>query len=240
LATIEYKFQVLRGNVQRPKTERQQLGDMWAALDLQRELARVRMAHGTDGNKTVRAADRVGELYKVSGKTVTRRLKILKAIEKAENAGDVKKAAKIIGLLEAKKFNQALDLVEGKAAAARKARKAGTKKPFNEHSSKALAENSDAIDKVKESSDLAIVEGDVGHTLGELAAKRSAMGLPRWQGLFDQVMRLAEAARTPAEVSDLVTMARALLANLVRRQEELGEKHASGRGSPAPGGDEEE
>jgi hypothetical protein len=177
-AELEIKIQMLRSNNQRHKTERQLLDDMRAAMELQRDLARLRMAHGTD-NKTQRAADRVGEMYKVSGKTVTRRLKVLKAIEKAEKAGDQKKAAKLVGLLEAKKFNQALDQVEGKAAAARKqARKVEVPRTLTAHIVAAYSENFEACAKVTIPAEADLVQANIDRMQRDLDAKRAAMGVP--------------------------------------------------------------
>src|SRR5215471_10001967 len=114
-AEEEAERELIRDNVGRRKTELMVAREQRKAKEIEGALARKRMAHGVgEGDEAGKATDKVGKLFNESGKTVGRRLKVLEAIETAEEAGDGKLAARLTELLNAGYSGKALALLDGK------------------------------------------------------------------------------------------------------------------------------
>ena len=95
------------------------------------------MGSGFDGGPS-KSADRVGAVYKVSGKTVQHSVKVLDAIEAAEAEGDRRRADRLTELLETKQTVKALQVIEEKPRAQKPA-KVEVPRTLNDHSTKAYS-----------------------------------------------------------------------------------------------------
>jgi hypothetical protein len=115
-AELEYVTKICDENMYRIKTKVELAREQRGRLEAEKELARRRMGQGSDGGAS-KSADRVGSAYKVSGRTVTTRIKVLEGIEDAQAKGEHKKAERLTDLLERDKTGQALALIKGKKAA---------------------------------------------------------------------------------------------------------------------------
>jgi ParB-like chromosome segregation protein Spo0J len=112
-AELEMEQQVIRDNKYRVKSEVMIAREQRKLLEVESALARRRMGEGKDEGPS-RAADRVGKIYKQSGKTVQRHVQVVDAIDEAEQKGNRKRAERLTELLNAKKIVKALDVIKGK------------------------------------------------------------------------------------------------------------------------------
>jgi hypothetical protein len=104
------------------------------------------MAFGSDG-ETSKATDRVGKLFGESGKSVQRRLKVLKAIEEAEADGEQKRADRLTDLLDGKHITKALALLDPKKEATRPVKNVDVPRTLHDHVTKTYSENFEACAK---------------------------------------------------------------------------------------------
>jgi hypothetical protein len=176
-AELEMEHQMLLGNIQRQKTQLIIAREQRKALEIETALARQRMAGGnTDGGPS-KATDRVGKVFKESGKTVQRRIKILDAIEEAQegNAAERKKAEQLLGLLESHHTVKALDLIDGKADKPKPARKADVPRTLHDYATKAYSEFYEACCKVHVSAEADILQAAIQRMQDDLKTARQRL-----------------------------------------------------------------
>jgi hypothetical protein len=177
-AELEIERELIRGNLYRTKTQVMIAREQRKVLELERDLARRRMAAGTDGGPS-KSADRVGKVFGESGKTVARRLKVLGAIEEAATEGDRKLADRLTELLEGKHLVKALGVLEGKPAAARKPPPVEVPRTLLDHASKAHSEFYEACAKVQSEGELEQVKSYLRQMQEALNAAKERLGRPR-------------------------------------------------------------
>jgi hypothetical protein len=175
-AELEYEQEIIHGNVYRIKTRRMLACEQRKLMELEKSLGRQRMAQGSDGGPS-KSADRVGEVYKVSGKTVTRRIKVLEALEEAEARGDKKKAERLADLLERDQVVKALETLKGKPAA-RKPPAVDVPRTLNDHNTKAYSENYEACAKATVPAEVDILEANVERMRQDVDTTRTRLGMP--------------------------------------------------------------
>jgi ParB-like chromosome segregation protein Spo0J len=146
-AEVEAEAKLITENTYRVKSQVTLAREQRRLLELEKPLARARMAEGADGDVS-RSEDRVGRVFSVSGKTVRRTLKVLDAMEKAEADGDRRRADRLKELLEAKQTVKALAIVEGKATA-KKPPKVDVPRTMLDHAMKAHSEFYEACCKAR-------------------------------------------------------------------------------------------
>jgi hypothetical protein len=171
----EIERELIRGNVGRRKTQLMIAREQRKVLELEREFARRRMASGADGGPS-KASDRVGRIFSESGKTVQHRLKILKAIETAEEQGDRKRADTLTQLLEAKSTVKALNLIAGKAPKPAKPPKVEVPRTLNDHATKAYGEFFEACAKAQVPAEVELLKATLGRMGDDLNAARKRIG----------------------------------------------------------------
>jgi hypothetical protein len=158
-AELEYVMKICDENMYRIKTKVMLAREQRGRLAAEKGLARLRMGAGSDGGPS-KSADRVGSVYKVSGRTVITRIKVLDAIEDAEAKGDRKKADRLTELLERDKTGQALALIKGKPAA-RKPPAVEVKRTLHDHVSKAYSEFYEACAKARVPAEIEILQANI-------------------------------------------------------------------------------
>jgi hypothetical protein len=171
---LEYERELIRGNIQRSKTQVMLTREQRKMLELQKSLARARMGGGNDGGPS-KSADRVGKEFKVSGKTVARRIKVLNAIEQAEADGEQKKAERLTELLNANQVVKALNAIANKAATPRKPPAVTVPRTLNDHTVIAYSEFFEACTKVKVQAECDILEATLGRMHDDLQAARTRL-----------------------------------------------------------------
>lgn len=161
-ANAEMEREIVRGNTYRVKTQVMLAREQQKLLEIEGVLARQRMGSGnTDGGPST-AADRVGKVFGESGKTVQRRLKVLKAIDAAEAVRDTKRADKLTTLLEGKNIVKALEVIKGKPDGEKRPVKVEVPDTFNSRYTRAYSEFFEACAKAQ-------VPGEVEQLRGLLA-----------------------------------------------------------------------
>jgi hypothetical protein len=173
-AELEIERELVRGNAYRTKTETMKAREQRKLLEIEKALARGRMGQGKgDDDGPSKSTDRVGKLFGESGKTVQRRLKILDAIETAEQDGDVRKATRLGELLDARQTTKALDLIapKGKATRARP-RKVEVPPTFLANMNRAYSEFFDGCCKAIALAELDVAEATLTRMHADLAAAR--------------------------------------------------------------------
>jgi hypothetical protein len=231
-AEAEYEEEILRGNVYRKKTELTLARELRKRMEVETKLAKARQGRQGDEDEggPSKSVDRVGKIYKISGKSVVRRLKVLDAIEAAEKVRDGKKAERLTDLLERGKVVQALDLIRGKPAAARKAPKVEVPRTPADHSAAGYSEFFEAFSKAFSKAELDLAADNYARAGEALAWARNRMRAPapavgaaraRWRWHLDQVVALVEAGRcefgemgSPVELTYLAGTLRALATRL--------------------------
>jgi hypothetical protein len=177
-AEPEYTLEILRDNMYRTKDEVMKAREQRAAKEAEAVLARKRMAQGARSGDVGKAAStseaRVGKLYKEAGRTVRRRIQVLDAIEKAEEAGDHKLAERMTDLLNSHKPGKALDLVQGKPKKPVVVKKVDVPRTLHDHATKAHSEFYEACCKAGIPEEVKILDGYLAkmHTALETARKR--------------------------------------------------------------------
>jgi ParB-like chromosome segregation protein Spo0J len=169
-AELEIERELIRGNTYRVKTQTILAKEQRKMLEVEADLARRRMGEGSDGGPS-KATDRVGKLFGESGKTVQRRLKVLRAIEEAETAGQRKKAEQLTELLNAGKTLKALDVAQGKAPKA-KPPKVEVPPTIHEHANKAYSEFFNGCAKAQYPAELQVLEAALGRMRDDLESAR--------------------------------------------------------------------
>jgi hypothetical protein len=159
------------GNLYRTKTQVMIAREQRKVMELERDLARRRMAAGSDGGPS-KAADRVGKVFSESGKTVAGRLKVLEAIEAA---GDRKTAERLTELLEGKHIVKALDVIEGKPASSRRPPPVEVPRTLLDHANKAYSEFFEACAKVQSEGEMEQVKSYLRQMQDTLAATASRL-----------------------------------------------------------------
>jgi hypothetical protein len=156
----EVREAIVIGNMYRQKSELTITKEMRVLMEVERELGRQRMGRGRQADDTLpsKSSDRVGLKYKLSGKTVQKRLKVLDAIESAHAKGNQKREKQLAELLEAKKVDKAFAIVKGEPAAAKKPPKVEVPPTLLGHANKAHSEFFEALAKVTVPDELAQVE----------------------------------------------------------------------------------
>ena len=173
-AELEIEGEIIRGNTYRTKSQIILAREQCKLLEVERELARRRMADGSDGGPS-KSADRVGKIFGESGKTVQRRLKVLAGIEEAQLAGNNKKAARLTELLEGKRIIKALDVIDGKPPA-KKPPKVETPRTLHDHSTRAYSEFFEACAKATVPAEIEILAATLGRMKDDLESARKRVG----------------------------------------------------------------
>jgi hypothetical protein len=178
---MEAELRLIHDNRQRTKTQVMEVREQRTALELQSRLAQVRMLAGVAGDERGRAADIVGKDYQKSGKTITRRIKVLDAIERAQAEGREKDAAKLTTLLEGRNITKALALLEEKKPDRPKVLKTPrveVPRTFNDHLSRGYSELFEALAKAQVPGELDQVEGRLRQLHQDLSAARRRLAGP--------------------------------------------------------------
>jgi ParB-like chromosome segregation protein Spo0J len=175
-AELEVEQELIRGNTYRVKTQMILAKEQRKALEIEAALAHRRRSEGSDGGPS-KATDRVGKLFSESGKTVQRRLKVLRAIEEAETAGQRKRAEQLTELLEARKVVQALAVITGKKPKAKPV-KVEVPRTIHDHSTKAYSDFFEACAKARVLAEVEMLAATLGRMRDdlELAQRRVAPG----------------------------------------------------------------
>jgi hypothetical protein len=198
-AELEIEAQLIIENGYRTKTRLMVARAQRKLLELQKALARARMAHGRDADddEPSKSVDRVGAAFKVSGKTVTTNLKVLAAIDRAAAEGDARKAARLTELLEHGKTGKALDLIDGKAAGRpKKPVKVEVPRTLNDHNSRAYGENFEAVAKIKMPAETELVGANVARMFKDVCAKAQvAAELDSLEANLERMRQDLDAAR---------------------------------------------
>jgi hypothetical protein len=138
-AELEYEAEIVRGNMYRVKDQLTIAREQRKLLEVEEHLARQRMGGGGDGGPS-KSTDRVGKVFRVSGKTVQRQIKVLEAIEKAEAGGNRKKADQLTELLNGGKTVKALEVIAGKPSAPKKVPTVDVPRTLLDHANKSWSE----------------------------------------------------------------------------------------------------
>ena len=180
-AELEIEGEVVRGNMYRVKTQLTIARKQRKLLEVEKALARERMAVGSDGGPS-KATDRVGTIFAESGKTVQRRLKVLKGIERAESRGQTKLADRLTELLERKSVIKAIDLLDGKKKGGETKKMPAVEVPptFLDHNSRAFSEFFDAACKATIPAELELLAKTIDQLreVLEQTRQRLASGVP--------------------------------------------------------------
>jgi hypothetical protein len=112
-AEQEYEWELLTGNDYREKTQEMIAREQRRLVEVQKILARKRMASGSDGGLS-KSTQRVGKLLGVSNKTIERNIKIINAIDQCRDQREHTKAEKLTEYLNTRKTTKALGMLEDK------------------------------------------------------------------------------------------------------------------------------
>jgi hypothetical protein len=111
-AELEIEAKLIMENGYRTKTRLMVAREQQKLVELEKVLARKRMAYGRDGEDgPSKSTERAAIAFKTSGATVQRNLKVLAGIDAAKERGDERMAARLIDLLEHGKPGKALELI---------------------------------------------------------------------------------------------------------------------------------
>jgi hypothetical protein len=102
-----------------------------------------------------------------------RRRKVLDAIEKAESAGDHKKADRLTGLLNAGQTVKAPEEINGKPAAPKKASVVDVPRTLHDHANKAYSEFYEGCAKAMMPGEIDVLAASLGRMSEALEAARS-------------------------------------------------------------------
>jgi hypothetical protein len=175
LAELEIREQIPLDNGYREKTQLMVARELAMLAEIEKERGRRRMALGSDDGPS-KATDRVAQAVKrISGKTVQRRLKILKAIDEAHDNGDHRKADQLTELLEQRKTLQALAVIKGKALKPKKAVKVEVRRTLHDHATKAYSEFYEACCKATVGAELDVLEAHVQRVLEDIQTARKRL-----------------------------------------------------------------
>jgi ParB-like chromosome segregation protein Spo0J len=222
-AEDEYDLELIDDNHYRNKTKVMLAREQRKKMEIQKRLARKRMGSGSDGGPS-KSADRVGADYRVSGRTVTRSIKVLEAIEQAEADGDRRKAERLTDLLEHGKTGKALAIITGKPAA-KKAPPVDVPRTLNDHNTKAYSENYEACAKVRVPAEIDILEANVERMLQDVDTARTRLGMPApsrpWLPHVNKISVLSDTVSDRDELLDLIGELRALAKSLEQKAKEF-------------------
>jgi hypothetical protein len=168
---LEIEAEIIKGNTYRAKDELTIAREQRKLLEVEKQLARARMADGSDGGPS-KSTDRVGATFRQSGKTVARRLKVLDAIEAAQAAGDDKKAKQLTDLLNSKRVVKALEVIKGKPATPKKAPAVDVPKTLHSHSTAAYSAFYEACCKAKSPAECDLLAGTLERMAADLKTAR--------------------------------------------------------------------
>jgi ParB-like chromosome segregation protein Spo0J len=161
-AESEIEAMLIRENGYRRKTRLMVAREQQKLVELQKVLARNRMAWGRrdDDEGPSKATERAAVIFKTSGATVQRNLRVLAGIDAAKERGDEPMAARLIDLLERGKPGKALDLIAtGKAESKRKPpKKVDVPRTIHDHATGAFGEFYEACAKASIEEELRVLE----------------------------------------------------------------------------------
>jgi ParB-like chromosome segregation protein Spo0J len=178
-AELEIELALVRGNAYRTKTETMKAREQRKLLEIEKALARGRMSQGKgDDDGPSKSTDRVGKLFGESGKTVQRRLKILTAIETAQQDGDARRATRLGELLDTRQTTKALELIGPRKAKTGKAppRQVEVPPTFHAHMNRAYSEFFEGCCKAIVPAELDMAEATLKRMQDDLAAARRKLG----------------------------------------------------------------
>jgi ParB-like chromosome segregation protein Spo0J len=155
-AELEIERALVAENRYRVKTQVMLAREQRKLLEVETVLARRRMGSGGDDGPS-KSTDRVGKVFGESGKTVQRRIKILEAIEKAEGAGEHRKAERLTELLDGGKTVQALEVISPKEKK-QPIRKVDVPKTIHAHITAAYSENYEGCCKARCEAEIDLLE----------------------------------------------------------------------------------
>jgi hypothetical protein len=170
-AELEFERELIRGNSYRTKTEVMKAREQRKLLEVEAELARRRMGGGSDGGPS-KSTDRVGKIFKESGKSVQRRLKVLAAIEAAEADGDARRAERLTDLLNGKKITKALALLDPARAKAPAVRHVEVPPTLHAHVNRMYSECYEACAKARVGAEVDVIEAMLARMREDAAAAR--------------------------------------------------------------------
>jgi hypothetical protein len=171
---LELRREIIRGNVGREKTQVMIAREQRELLEVESALARRRMGGDSDGGPS-KSTDRVGLIFKESGKTVTRRIKVLRAIETAEAKGDRKQADQLTDLLNARSLVKALNVIKGTPAKPKKSKPADVPRTLLDCVNKAYSEFYEACVRVQVESELDILKARLQQMASDLNTARERL-----------------------------------------------------------------
>jgi len=179
-AENEYQEELLRDNQYRAKTRYMVAREWQLLMDVEKELARQRMAKGkADDEGPSKASVRVGIRFKVGGKTVERYLKVLDAIDLATEEGDKATADKLTRMLNAGRANQALEQIKtGLKPGKGKPVKVDAPRTIHDHASMAFSEFYEACAKAGIEEELRVLEQHLDKMHKALQTARGRLKCP--------------------------------------------------------------
>jgi hypothetical protein len=159
-AETEIEARLILENSYRVKTRLMVALEQRKLVELESIMARKRMAKGRgDDAGPSKATERAAILFKTSGATVTRNLRVLAGIDAAREAGDERMAKRLIELLERGKPGLAIAAIEGKSDGKRKAPvKVDVPRTLLDHATKAHGEFYEGCVKAKVEAELDVLE----------------------------------------------------------------------------------
>jgi ParB-like chromosome segregation protein Spo0J len=161
-AELEIEAKLITENGYRVKTRLMVAREQQKLVELQKVLARKRMAWGRDDDDDgpSKATERAAIAFKTSGATVQRNLRVLDGIDAAQERGDERMAARLIDLLERGKPGKALDLIAtGKGEGKPKApAKVDVPRTIHDHATMAHSEFYEACAKSSIEEELRVLE----------------------------------------------------------------------------------
>jgi ParB-like chromosome segregation protein Spo0J len=161
-AELEIEAKLITENGYRVKTRLMVAREQEKLVEVERVLARKRMANGRgdDDEGPSKATERAAVAFKTSGSTVQRNLKVLAGIDAAKERGDERAAARLVDLLERGKPGKALDLIAaGKGESKQKASvKVDAPRTIHDYATKAFSEFYEACAKAGIEEELRVLE----------------------------------------------------------------------------------
>jgi hypothetical protein len=162
-AELEIEAKLITENGYRVKTRLMVAREQQKLVEVEKVLARKRMAHGRgDDEGPSKATERAAVAFKTSGATVARNLRVVAGIDAARERGDERAAARLIDLLERGKPGKALDLIaagNGQGESKRKApAKVDAPRTIHDHATMAHSEFYEACAKSTIEEELLVLE----------------------------------------------------------------------------------
>jgi hypothetical protein len=177
-AELEIEAKLIMENGYRTKTRLMVAREQQKLVELEKVLARKRMAHGRDGKDgPSKSTERAAVVFKTSGATVQRNLKVLAGIDAAKERGDERAAARLTELLEHGKPGKALELIAaGNGKSKQKApKKVDVPRTIHDHATMAHSEFYEACAKSGIEEEFRVLERYLGDMQKALQTARERL-----------------------------------------------------------------